>query len=103
MANRGKKPVRQNNTANQVKRAPNYNNSNNLGNKNINQRQNYNNMIDNINYNQNNLNYNYNYSPNVSEFGKNKNIYGSSKTNANIRKPITANEYNRNHTYNQII
>ena len=104
MANKGKKPVRQTNTANQVKRMPNYNNSNMGSNKNVNQRQNYNynNMNDNMNYN-NNINYNnlkYNYSPNVSEMSKKKNIYGSAKSNLN-RKPITANLYNRNHTYNQ--
>ena len=44
MANKGNKPIRQTNTANQVSRAPNYNNSNTIGNKNINQRQNYNNI-----------------------------------------------------------
>ena len=42
------------------------------------------------------------YSPNVSEIGKTKNIYGSMKSNTNVnRKPITANEYNLNHIYNQ--
>ena len=49
MANKGKKPIRQTNTANQVRRAPNYNNSNIIGNNNMNQRKNMNNM----NYNNN--------------------------------------------------
>ena len=42
MAKKGKKPIRQTNTANQVKRAPNYNNSNIEGNKHINRNPNYN-------------------------------------------------------------
>ena len=94
MANKGKKPIRQTNTANQVKRSPNYNNSNILGNNYMNQRENYNNM----NYNNYN-DMNYNYSPNVLELGKKQNIYGGMKSNEN-RKPITANQYNRNHNYN---
>ena len=92
MANKGKKPIRQTNTANQMKRAPNYNNYNNM-----NQRQNYNNNMNYNNYND----INYNYSPNISEIGKNQNIYGGIKANEN-KKPITANQYNRNHNYNNM-
>ena len=94
MANKGKRPIRQTNTANQVKRSPNYNNANIFGNNNMNQRENYNNM----NYNHYN-DMNYNYSPNILEHGKKQNIYGGMKSNEN-RKPITANQYNRNHNYN---
>ena len=92
MANKGKKPIRQTNTANQVRRAPNYNNSNIIGNNNMNQRKNMNN----INYNNN---MNYNYPPNMTEFGMNQNQYSGMKSNIE-RKPITANQYNRNHNYN---
>ena len=97
MANKGKKPIRQTNTANQVKRSPNYNNSNMFGNNNMSQRQNYNNK----NYN-NSSEMNYNYSLNVSELRKKQNIYGGMKSNIN-RKPITANQYNKNHNYNNIM
>ena len=94
MANKVKKPIRQTNTANQVRRAPNYNNSNILGNNNnINQRQNYNN----INY-KNNMNYNY--SSNASEIGKKTNQYSEMKPNT-YKKPITANQYMHNHNYNK--
>ena len=95
MAKKGKKPIRQTNTANQVKRAPNYNNSNIEGNKNINRNPNYNN-IDYNNMNYNNMNYNY---PKNQEIGKNQNQFGGMNSNV-YRKPITANQYNRNHTYN---
>ena len=59
MANKGKKPIRQTNTANQVKRSPNYNHSNIIGN----QKQNYNNMNFNNNMNYNDMNMNMNIIP----------------------------------------
>ena len=97
MAKKGKKPIRQTNTANQVRRAPNYNNINMTGNKNINRKQNYN-----MDYNNNNNiinNMNYNYPKNTSQIGGSQKQYGGMNSNVN-RKPITANQYNRNHTYN---
>jgi hypothetical protein len=45
---------------------------------------------------------NYNYPPNITEFGIKKNQYNNNGIKSNIeRKPITANQYNRNHTYNK--
>ena len=90
MANKGKKPLRQTNTANQVRKSPNYNHSNLKGNNTMNQRQLYNNMYQNNNMNYNNI-------PSMTEMGNNQ--YGGVRANMN-RKPITAIEYNRNHNYN---
>ena len=107
MANKGKKPIRQTNTANHPQRSPNYNHNNNnnytmkpISNINRNMDMN-NNRQYRINNNDMGINMMNEYPSNNSHIlpRQNNQQYNQIKSTEN-RKPITANEYNRNHNYN---
>ena len=106
MANKGKKPIRQTNTANHPQRTPNYNYSNNnytmKPNSNINRNIDMNNNRQyRLNNNDMGMNMMNEYSSNNSNIlpRQNNKQYNQIKSMEN-RKPITANDYNRNHNYN---